>query len=145
MLDAAVVAQQPGVDIQPFGAEAHHLVLRLRLLGRLRHDPDETLWPAYRAAQAELTEGFRKAFAAALPDLPAREVRTRLHYVLGAIQQVWSHCPRPAGETPEALLASFLTFYAAGLSAPAPGGAGSDARTTASRSAGRGARVKRES
>jgi AcrR family transcriptional regulator len=36
-----------------------------RLLSRLRHDPDDSLWPAYRSAQAELTEGFRKAFASA--------------------------------------------------------------------------------
>jgi AcrR family transcriptional regulator len=92
-----------------------------RLLSRLRHDFDDSLWPAYRSAQAELTESFREAFAAALPNLPEGEVRARLHYVLGAIQQVWSHCPRPAVETPEGLLDSFLTFYAAGLGAQAPG------------------------
>lgn len=92
-----------------------------RLLSRLRYDQDDSLWPAYRAAQAECTKSFREAFAAALSGLPAGEVRTRVHYVLGAIQQVWSHCPRPAGETPEGLLDSFLTFYSAGLSAPAPG------------------------
>lgn len=91
-----------------------------RLLSRLRHDRDESLWPAYRSAQQELNEEFRKAFEAALPGLPVDEVRTRLHYVLGALQQVWSHCPRPAGETPEGLLESFLNFYGAGLSAPAP-------------------------
>lgn len=95
-----------------------------RLLSRLRFDLDDSLWPAYRAAQAELTEGFRGAFAAALPKLPAEELRTRLHYVLGAIQQVWAHCPRPAGETPEELLDSFLTFYAAGMAAPPPRAAG---------------------
>jgi len=106
-------------------------------LSRLRHDPDETLWPAYRAAQAKLTEGFRKAFGAALPDLPAGEVRTRLHYVLGTIQRLRSHRPRPAGETPEAMLAGFLTFYAAGLSARASGGAGSSSRATTNRSGGR--------
>lgn len=91
-----------------------------RLLSRLRYDLDDSLWPAYRAAQAELTERFRGAFAAALPALPKDEVRARLHYVLGAIQQVWAHCPRPAGETPEGLLESFLAFYAAGLGAPPP-------------------------
>lgn len=101
-----------------------------RLLSRLRYDLDDSLWPAYRSAQAELTDGFREAFAAALPDLPAGEVRTRLHYVLGAIQQVWSHCPRPAGETPEELLDSFLTFYAAGMGAPAPGKVSSTKKMT---------------
>lgn len=94
-----------------------------RLLSRLRYDQDGSLWPAFRSAQAGLTEEFRAAFEAALPALPADEARTRLHYVLGAIQQVWAHCPRPAGETPEGLLASFLSFYAAGMSAPAPRGA----------------------
>lgn len=113
-----------------------------RLLSRLRHDLDESLWPAYRAAQAELTEGFRKAFAAALPDLPAGELRTRLHFLLGAIQQVWSHCPRPAGETPEALLASFLNFYAAGMCARAPGEAGPSSRTTKNRSVGQRTKPK---
>lgn len=101
-----------------------------RLLSRLRYDQDESLWPAYRSAQAELTAGFREAFASALPGLPAGEVRTRLHYVLGAIQQVWSHCPRPAGETPEGLLDSFLTFYSAGMSAPTPGQVSSRKKAT---------------
>lgn len=90
-----------------------------RLLSRLRYDQDDSLWPAYRSAQAELTDKFRKAFAAALPGLPVGEVRMRVHYVLGAIQQIWSHCPRPKGEKPEELLDSFLTFYGAGVSAPA--------------------------
>jgi AcrR family transcriptional regulator len=93
-----------------------------RLLSRLRYDQDDKLWPAYRAVQAELTDGFRRAFAAALPDLPDGEVRARLHYVLGAIQQIWLHCPRQAEETLEGLLDSFLTFYGAGINAPAPGG-----------------------
>lgn len=92
-----------------------------RLLSRLRYDMDDSLWPAYRATQAELTQGFREAFAAALPNQSDGEVRARLHYVLGAIQQIWAHCPRAAGETPEGLLDSFLTFYAAGMSAPPPG------------------------
>lgn len=54
-----------------------------RLLSRLRYDLDDSLWPACRAAQAELAGRFREAFAAALPGLPAEEVGTRLHYVLG--------------------------------------------------------------
>ncbi|HEX8353899.1 MAG TPA: TetR/AcrR family transcriptional regulator [Pyrinomonadaceae bacterium] len=91
-----------------------------RLLSRLRYDLDDSLWPAYRSWQAELTEGFRQALAAALPNLSEAELRMRLHYVLGTIQQVWAHCPRPEGETPEGLLASFMAFYAAGLNAPAP-------------------------
>ncbi|HEX8143819.1 MAG TPA: hypothetical protein VF553_14570 [Pyrinomonadaceae bacterium] len=74
-----------------------------RLLSCLRYDLNDSLWPAYRSAQAELTKGFRKAFAAALPGLPAGEVRTRLHYVLGAVRQVRSDSPRPAGESPEGL------------------------------------------
>lgn len=56
-----------------------------RLLSRLRYDQDDSLWPAFRSAQAELTEGFRNAFASALPGLPPGEVRTRLHYVHGRV------------------------------------------------------------
>lgn len=91
-----------------------------RLSSRLRFDPDSFLWSDFRSAQTALIEKFREAFAASLPDLPGDEVKTRLHYVLGAIQQVWSHCPLPAGETPERVIDSFMTFYEAGLRAPAP-------------------------
>lgn len=41
-------------------------------------DLDDSLWPAHRSAQAELTEGFREALAAALPDLSEGEARARL-------------------------------------------------------------------
>lgn len=91
-----------------------------RLSSRLRFDPDTDLWSNFRSAQTELIKKFEAAFAAALPELTEDELRTRLHYVLGAIQQVWSHCPLPAHETPEGLISSFMTFYEAGLRAPAP-------------------------
>ena len=44
-----------------------------------------------------------------------------VRYVLGAIRRVWSRRPRPAWETPEGLLDSFLTFYAASMGATQPG------------------------
>jgi AcrR family transcriptional regulator len=94
-----------------------------RLSSRLRFDRDSDLWVDFRTAQSGLIEKFREAFAASLPGLPEEELRIRLHYVLGAIQQIWSHCPLPADQSPEALLDSFLAFYEAGLRAPAPSSA----------------------
>ena len=91
-----------------------------RLSSRLRFDPDADLWSHFRSAQTELIKKFEAAFAAALPELTEDELRARLHYVLGAVQQVWAHCPLPASETPEGLIGSFMTFYEAGLRAPAP-------------------------
>lgn len=61
-------------------------------------------------------------FRAAMPDLPKDEVMTRLHYLFGAFHQIWSHCTLPEGETFEGLLDSFMSFYEAGMRAPAPDG-----------------------
>jgi AcrR family transcriptional regulator len=94
-----------------------------RLASQLRADGDPALWQDYRSRQAGVMSRFRETFASALPELAAEEVATRLHYILGAIQHIWAHCPLPAEETPERLLASFLTFYSAGLHAPAPAAA----------------------
>jgi len=89
-----------------------------RLASRLRLDPDRSLWRDYRAGQREVTDRFLAALGAALPHLSADEVATRLHFVQGGIAQVWAHCPLPPEETPERLVARFLTFYAAALRAP---------------------------
>lgn len=91
-----------------------------RLATQLRWDLDQAPWQDYRARQAPVAERFQAAFRAALPDLDEEEVTRRRHYVLGAIHQLWAHCPYPAEESPERLLGSFLAFYAAGLRAPAP-------------------------
>jgi len=98
-----------------------------RLISQIRLNHDQSLWDDYRAdradraGRAEQVQLFRDAFAAALPQLSAQEIDTRQHYVLGAIHYIWSQCPLPESETPQLLLASFLTFYAAGLRAPGSG------------------------
>jgi AcrR family transcriptional regulator len=91
-----------------------------RLASRLRLDPDRSLWRDYRAGQQEVTTRFQQALGAALPHLEEDEVTARLHFVQGAIAHVWAHCPLPTEETPDRLLARFLTFYGAALRAPAP-------------------------
>lgn len=90
-----------------------------RLASRLRLDSDQSRWQGYCAHQLEKMRPFEAAFAAAAPHLPACEVNTRFHYTLGAIHHVWSHCPLPDGQTPEDVLSSLLTFYAAGWAAGA--------------------------
>lgn len=91
-----------------------------RLASQLRLHTDRSLWREYRSRQAGLITRFQEAFAAALPELPSWEIANRLHYVLGAIHHIWSHCPLPPEQTEPRLLASFLAFYSAGLRAPAP-------------------------
>lgn len=90
-----------------------------RLASRLRAELDPSLWQEYRSHQAEVTEQFRVAFQAALPELSPEEISTRLHYVLGGLQHLWAHCPMPADKTPEQVRRQFLTFFGAGLRAPA--------------------------
>jgi AcrR family transcriptional regulator len=89
-----------------------------RLASRLRAELDASLWREYRAQQAEVTERFREALQAALPELSSEEVSTRLHYVLGGLQHLWAHCPLPPDESPEQVRRRFLAFYGAGLRAP---------------------------
>ena len=88
-----------------------------RLASRLRAELDTSLWQEYRSHQVEVTERFREAFQAALPELSAEEISTRLHYVLGGLQHLWAHSPMPAHQTPEQVRRQFLTFFGAGLRA----------------------------
>jgi AcrR family transcriptional regulator len=90
-----------------------------RLASRLRAEADGALWREYRASQSAVRERFQEALAAALPDLPDAELETRFHYVLGALQQLWAHCPFPPEETPDRVLTRFLRFFEAGLQASA--------------------------
>ena len=90
-----------------------------RLASRLRAELDPSLWREYRSQQADVTERFRDAFQSALPGLPPDEVNTRLHYVLGGLQHLWAHCPLPLDESPAQVRRRFLTFFGAGLQAPA--------------------------
>lgn len=89
-----------------------------RLASRLRAELDASLWREYRAQQAEVTERFRAALQAALPESAPDEVSTRLHYVQGGILHLWAHCPLPPDEDPELVRRRFLAFYGAGLRAP---------------------------
>jgi AcrR family transcriptional regulator len=90
------------------------------LASRLRLDPDRSLWRGYRERQQDMTARFRRALGKALPHLDEAEVAARLHFVQGAVLHLWQHCPLPPDDTPDVLLARFLTFYGAALRAPAP-------------------------
>lgn len=90
------------------------------LASRLRLDVDRTHWREYRAQRRGVMQRFRAAFAAVLPELSENEVATRLHYINGSIQHLWSHSPMDTSKTAETVLRSFLTFYAAALRAPGP-------------------------
>lgn len=91
------------------------------LASRLRLDADRSPWKMYRVQRASIRESFREAFGSALPQLAAEEVAERLRYIVGAVHHLWSHCPMKFGKTPEGVLRSFVTFYAAALRAPACG------------------------
>jgi AcrR family transcriptional regulator len=88
-----------------------------RLISQLRLNNDRSLWQDYRASRMEQMQIFQTAFMMALPQLSAKEVETRLHYIIGAIHHIWSHCPFVDEETPPQMLESFIVFYAAGLRA----------------------------
>ena len=126
LLDARTGGAPPSTDEVLYALAAPALDLCFahphfaRLASRLRADTDPGPWRDYRRRAEPALARFRDALAAARPDLPAHEAQARLHYLLGAIHHVWSHCPLPADETPARVLASFLTFYGAALRAPAP-------------------------
>ncbi|MES2464404.1 MAG: TetR/AcrR family transcriptional regulator [Armatimonadota bacterium] len=90
------------------------------LASRLRLAPDRSLWRDYRAGQQEVIARFGQALRGVLTHLDEDEVTARVHFVLGGIAHVWAHCPLPPEESPDTLLARFLTFYGAALRAPAP-------------------------
>jgi len=91
-----------------------------RLASRLRYEGEGERWQQYRARQEGIIREFEGALQAALPHLPAEEVRTRLRYVMGAIIHLWAQATNPDGEPPERREASFIAFFAAALRAPAP-------------------------
>jgi AcrR family transcriptional regulator len=57
----------------------------LRLLGRAYVDPSPVVRDFLSARYAPTIETFKDAFAAALPDIPRRELAWRLHFMMGAL------------------------------------------------------------
>jgi len=114
----ALLSAMVGPSIR-LGFEHPHFA---KLASRLRIDADSSAWREYRALRKTTLDRFRAAFHVCLPYLAEDEVAERVHYILGGILHVWAHAPMKPDRTPEAMLRSFVTFYAAALRAPAPEG-----------------------
>jgi AcrR family transcriptional regulator len=101
----------------------------LRLLGRAYADPAPFIRRFLSEQYAVMIARFKGAFARALPDLPAKELSWRLHFVMGALSYTLAGTdalrliaelnPRASGND-ELLLRRLAPFLIAGLKAPLP-------------------------
>jgi AcrR family transcriptional regulator len=101
----------------------------LRLLGRAYADPAPFIRRFLSAQYAVMIARFKGAFARALPQLPAKELSWRLHFVMGALSYTLAGTdalrliaelnPRESGND-ELLLRRLAPFLIAGLKAPLP-------------------------
>jgi AcrR family transcriptional regulator len=99
----------------------------LRLLGRAYVDPAPFIRNFLSERYAQMVARYKKAFAAALPNLPKQELSWRLHFTLGAmaytlsgtdLMQVIVSANPPNAANDELLLRRLLLFLVAGLEAP---------------------------
>jgi hypothetical protein len=77
-----------------------------------------------------MIERFKAAFGRALPDLPARELSWRLHFMMGALSYTLAGtdalkliaeiAPGEGGASDEQLLRRLAPFLLAGLTSPRP-------------------------
>ena len=77
-----------------------------------------------------MIERFKHAFARALPDLPARELSWRLHFIMGALSYTLAGtdalkliaqiAPGEGAASDEQLLRRLAPFLLAGLTSPRP-------------------------
>jgi len=122
-IPALALARDPGRGGRDF----------LRLLGRAYVDPSPLVREFLSGRYAPAIESFKEAFAAALPDIPRRELAWRLHFMMGALAytlagaDAWrliaalsppSHPPETDDD--ERLLRRLAPFLVAGLKAPLP-------------------------
>jgi AcrR family transcriptional regulator len=99
----------------------------LRLLGRAYADPAPFIRQFLSAQYAVMIARFKAAFGRALPELPARELSWRLHFIMGALSYTLAGTDvlklieelRPGESTDdERLLQRLAPFLLAGLTAP---------------------------
>jgi len=99
----------------------------LRLLGRAYADPAPFIRQFLSAQYAVMIARFKTAFGRALPQLPARELSWRLHFIMGALSYTLAGTDvlrlieelQPAEPaTDERLLERLAPFLLAGLTAP---------------------------
>lgn len=101
----------------------------LRLLGRAYADPAPFIRQFLSRQYAPMIERFKAAFAAALPQLPSRELTWRLHFLMGALSytlagtdvlKLISELNPVESDNDELLLRRLGPFLVAGLQAPLP-------------------------
>jgi len=102
----------------------------LRLLGRAYADPAPFIRHFLSEQYAPMIERFKHAFARALPDLPARELSWRLHFIMGALSYTLAGtdalkliaqiAPGEGAASDEQLLRRLAPFLLAGLTSPRP-------------------------
>jgi AcrR family transcriptional regulator len=101
----------------------------LRLLGRAYVDPSPVVRDFLSGRYASTIETFKEAFAAALPDIPRRELAWRLHFMMGALAYTLAGADawrliaalNPVEtDNDERLLRRLAPFLIAGLKAPLP-------------------------
>jgi AcrR family transcriptional regulator len=108
----------------------------LRLLGRAYADPAPFIRHFLSDQYAPMIERFKHAFARALPDLPARELSWRLHFMMGALSYTLAGtdalkliaeiAPGEGAASDEQLLRRLAPFLLAGLMSPRPHSIDSD-------------------
>src|SRR5690348_10104619 len=101
----------------------------LRLLGRAYADPAPSIRHFLSEQYGETIARFKTAFARALPQLPARELSWRLHFIMGALSYTLAGTdalkliaelnPHETAND-EVLLRRLAPFLLAGLTAPLP-------------------------
>jgi len=104
----------------------------LRLLGRAYADPAPFIRKFLAEQYATIIARFKAAFGRALPDLPAKELSWRLHFIMGALSYTLAGTdalrliaeltPAETGND-EVLLQRLAPFLLAGLQSPLPDGA----------------------
>jgi AcrR family transcriptional regulator len=102
----------------------------LRLLGRAYADPSPFIRQFLSDQYATMIGRFKAAFSRALPQLPARELSWRLHFMMGALSYtlagtdalklIEALAPGSERSNDEVLLRRLAPFLLAGLMAPLP-------------------------
>jgi len=97
----------------------------MQIVGRTYADTNPKTQEMFLRQFGTVLERFTAAFQLALPHLAPKEVRRRLHFVIGGMAHtlVWSNklCDRSCeGEPAEVVLEDLIRFATAGLKAPVP-------------------------
>jgi len=96
----------------------------MALVGRTHSDTNDQIRLCLFEQIEEVAERFTRALGAALPELPAPVLSSRLHFVVGAMAHTFAFCRHesmPLAQAlpePDAILENLIVFAVAGLQAP---------------------------